>query len=134
MGALLMACALAGRVEQAEEVRSGVIPLIDGMSDEDLAIRLDAMGCLSAAEMYLDHFPEAAEHAEQGASHRPRHRPGGVRPHPRARCSGPARGFSATSTAASRSSRSRSRSRGSAATICGGLGPAEPLLRAGGPG
>ncbi len=66
MASLVMACALAGRVAQAEEVRSRVVPMIDAMSDEDLAVRLDAMGALSAAEMYLDHFPEGRDHADRG--------------------------------------------------------------------
>jgi ATP/maltotriose-dependent transcriptional regulator MalT len=36
------------------------------MSDEELAIRLDAMGALSAAEMYMDHFTDAVAHSDRG--------------------------------------------------------------------
>ncbi len=66
MGSLVMACALAGRIEHAEEVRARAAPFIDAMSDEDLAIRLDALGTLSAAEMYLEHFTEAVAHSARG--------------------------------------------------------------------
>jgi DNA-binding CsgD family transcriptional regulator len=66
IGALVMACALAGRLERAEEVRSQVVPIIESMSDEDLAIRLDAMGTLAAGEMYMDRFRDAVEHSDRG--------------------------------------------------------------------
>jgi ATP/maltotriose-dependent transcriptional regulator MalT len=66
MGSLVMAYALAGRVQEAEAVRAEVVPIIESMSDEDLAIRLDAMGTLSAAEMYIDRFSDAVEHSERG--------------------------------------------------------------------
>jgi DNA-binding CsgD family transcriptional regulator len=66
MAALVMACALTGRLEQAEEMRARVVPIIESMSDEDLAIRLDAMGSLTAAEMYMDRFSDAVEHSDRG--------------------------------------------------------------------
>ncbi len=47
-------------------MRSQVVPIIESMSDEDLAIRLDAMGALSAAEMYMDRFSDAVEHSDRG--------------------------------------------------------------------
>jgi DNA-binding NarL/FixJ family response regulator len=66
MAGLVMACALGGRLEQAEAVLARTAPLVDAMSDVDLAIRLDAMGALCAAEMYMDRFKDAVEHAERG--------------------------------------------------------------------
>lgn len=66
MGSLVMAYALAGRVAEAEAIREQLVPLIDSLSDEELALRLDAMGTLSAAEMYIDRFAEAVEHSDRG--------------------------------------------------------------------
>lgn len=65
-GAHLMACALGGRIEEAQRNRPGVIELIDDLSDEELAERMDAIGCLAAAEMYLDHFEDVVTHGERG--------------------------------------------------------------------
>jgi DNA-binding NarL/FixJ family response regulator len=65
-GAHLMGCALGGRVEEALRNRPGVIELIDDLSDAELAERLDAIGCLSAAEMYLDKFEDVVLHGERG--------------------------------------------------------------------
>lgn len=65
-GAHLMGCALGGRIEEAQRNRPGVIELIDDLSDEELAERLDAIGCLAAAEMYLDEFADVVTHGERG--------------------------------------------------------------------
>jgi DNA-binding CsgD family transcriptional regulator len=65
-GAHLMGCALGGRIEEAQRNRPGVIELIDGLSDEELAERLDAIGCLAAAEMYLDEFEDVVAHGLRG--------------------------------------------------------------------
>jgi DNA-binding NarL/FixJ family response regulator len=65
-GAHLMACALGGRVEEAQRNRPDVIELIDDLTDEELAERLDAIGCLAAAEMYLDEFEDVVIHGERG--------------------------------------------------------------------
>lgn len=62
----LMGCALGGRIEEAQRNRPGVIALIDDLSDEELAERLDAIGCLAAAEMYLDEFEDVVTHGERG--------------------------------------------------------------------
>jgi DNA-binding NarL/FixJ family response regulator/tetratricopeptide (TPR) repeat protein len=62
----LMACALGSRIEEAQRNRPGVIELIDDLSDEELAERLDAIGCLTAAEMYLDEFEDVVAHGERG--------------------------------------------------------------------
>jgi DNA-binding CsgD family transcriptional regulator len=65
-GAHLMACALGGRIDEAQRNRPGVIELIDDLSDEELAERLDAIGCLAAAEMYLDEFDDVVTHGKRG--------------------------------------------------------------------
>src|SRR5436853_429956 len=65
-GAHLMGCALGGRVAEAQRNRPGVIALIDDLSDEELAERLDAIGCLAAAEMYLDEFEDVVTHGLRG--------------------------------------------------------------------
>jgi len=65
-GAHLMGCALGGRIEEAQRNRPGVIGLIDDLSDEELAERLDAIGCLAAAEMYLDEFEDVVTHGLRG--------------------------------------------------------------------
>lgn len=65
-GAHLMGCALGGRIEEAQRNRPGVIALIDDLSDEELAERLDAIGCLAAAEMYLDEFEAVVVHGKRG--------------------------------------------------------------------
>lgn len=65
-GAHLMACALGGRIEEAQRNRPGVIELIDDLSDTELAERLDAIGCLAAAEMYLDEFEDVVTHGKRG--------------------------------------------------------------------
>ncbi len=62
----LMGCALGGRIEEAQRNRPGVIALIDDLSDEELAERLDAIGCLAAAEMYLDEFADVVIHGRRG--------------------------------------------------------------------
>jgi DNA-binding CsgD family transcriptional regulator len=65
-GAHLMGCALGSRVEEALRNRPGVIELIDDLTDAELAERLDAIGCLAAAEMYLDKFEDVVLHGERG--------------------------------------------------------------------
>jgi DNA-binding NarL/FixJ family response regulator len=65
-GAHLMACALGGRVDEALRDRPGVIALIEDLSDAELAERLDAIGSLTAAEMYLDEFEAVVAHGERG--------------------------------------------------------------------
>jgi DNA-binding NarL/FixJ family response regulator len=40
--------------------------LVDAMSDEELALRLDSLANLSAGELYLDRFVDAGRHAERG--------------------------------------------------------------------
>jgi DNA-binding CsgD family transcriptional regulator len=65
-GAHLMGCALGGRIPEAQRIRPGVVALIDDLSDEELAERLDAIGCLAAAEMYLDEFEDVVAHGQRG--------------------------------------------------------------------
>ena len=57
--------AMAGLGAQARERCSEAAELIDGLSDEELARRLDALAHLANAELYLDQFEAAARHAER---------------------------------------------------------------------
>ena len=63
--ALAWGTALCGRVPDAERYRAEASALVDGLSDRDLAVRLDAAVHLAGAELYLDRFPDAGEHAER---------------------------------------------------------------------
>ena len=50
---------------RGEQVRDEAAPLLDGLSDEQLAAHLDAAVELAGAEIYLDRFVEAAAHAQR---------------------------------------------------------------------
>ncbi len=56
---------LCGRVAEAETYRSEAAALVDSLSDEELALRLDAGINLAGAELYLDRFDEAGAHTER---------------------------------------------------------------------
>jgi ATP/maltotriose-dependent transcriptional regulator MalT len=56
---------LCGRVAQAETHRAEAATLVDSLSDEALALRLDAAINLAGAELYLDRFSECGVHAER---------------------------------------------------------------------
>ncbi len=63
--ALAWGTALCGLVPEAEEYRAEAAALVDGLSDRDLALRLDSAVHLAGAELYLDRFAAAGEHAER---------------------------------------------------------------------
>jgi DNA-binding CsgD family transcriptional regulator len=56
---------LCGRVAEAETYRAEAAGLVDSLSDEEVARRLDAVINLAGAELYLDRFPECGVHAER---------------------------------------------------------------------
>ena len=60
-----MGAALAGQVGVGREIRDRAAELIDSLSDEKIKPRLDALGNISAAELYLDLYPESARHGER---------------------------------------------------------------------
>ena len=64
--ALAGALAFTGGQPEAEPRCDEAAALVDAMSDEELALRLDSLANLSAAELYLDRFAEAGRHAERG--------------------------------------------------------------------
>jgi DNA-binding NarL/FixJ family response regulator len=64
--ALALAAAWAEAIEIAETHGSEAAQLIDAMPDEQIALRLDAIAYLTAAEVYLDRFEEAAAHGRRG--------------------------------------------------------------------
>ena len=59
------ASAWGGDANGGEAMRSEAAALIDALSDDDLARRLDAVVDLAGAEIYLDRFGEAGRHAER---------------------------------------------------------------------
>lgn len=59
------ALAWGGEAQRGEAVRSEAAALIDALSDEDVARRLDALVDLAGSEIYLDCFEEAARHSER---------------------------------------------------------------------
>jgi ATP/maltotriose-dependent transcriptional regulator MalT len=56
---------LAGDGEQAQGHCDEATELIDKLSDEELARRLDALAHLACADLYLDRFPAATRHAQR---------------------------------------------------------------------
>jgi ATP/maltotriose-dependent transcriptional regulator MalT len=59
------ALAWGGEADRGEATRSEAATLIDGLSDDELAPRLDALIDLAGAEIYLDRFEEAGRHCER---------------------------------------------------------------------
>jgi ATP/maltotriose-dependent transcriptional regulator MalT len=64
--ALAVADMFTGRVLDAEAHCSEAAAQVESLSDGELARRLDALANLSAAELYLHRYPEAAAHARRG--------------------------------------------------------------------
>ena len=64
--AVALACAYVGAIEEAEAYRAEAATLVDGMSDAELAVRLDAMAYLTGAEVYMDRFEESRAHGQRG--------------------------------------------------------------------
>ena len=64
--ALALALAFEGALGEAELYRAEAAALIDGMPDDKLAIRLDAIAYLTGAEVYMDRFDESAAHGVRG--------------------------------------------------------------------
>jgi len=62
---LAYAAALGGAMADAETYRSEAAALVDALSDQDLALRLDGAVNLAAAELDLERFAEAGAHAER---------------------------------------------------------------------
>ena len=63
LAVLTVANSVLGAVEQAESDRLEAAALVESMSDDELAQRLDAATWLAGAELYLDRYAEADAHA-----------------------------------------------------------------------
>ena len=61
--ALAWGTALCGLVPEAEKYRAEAAALVDDLSDRDLARRLDSAVHLAGAELHLDRFAAAGDHA-----------------------------------------------------------------------
>jgi DNA-binding NarL/FixJ family response regulator len=64
--AVALALAFVEDTERALPHSAEAATLVDGMSDEQLAVRLDAVAYLVGAEAYLDRFDEATGHGRRG--------------------------------------------------------------------
>jgi len=62
---LALGDAMAGATEQAQADRSDAAALVDSLSDDELALRVDAAAWLAGAELYMDRYAEADRHAER---------------------------------------------------------------------
>jgi DNA-binding NarL/FixJ family response regulator len=60
-----LADSMMGATERAESERSEAAALVDSLSDDELARRLDAAAWLAGAELYLDQYANADEHARR---------------------------------------------------------------------
>jgi tetratricopeptide (TPR) repeat protein len=60
---LALADAMTGAAERVEADRAAAATLVDSLSDDELALRLDAAAWLAGAELYLDRYAEADAHA-----------------------------------------------------------------------
>ena len=65
LATLARALAWGGDPASGDQVRARATAILDALTDEQLARRLDAAVELAGAEIYLDHFVEAAAHAER---------------------------------------------------------------------
>ena len=65
LATLARALAWGGEPTRGEQVRAEATAIVDTLTDEQLAGRLDAAVELAGAEIYLDRFVEAAAHAER---------------------------------------------------------------------
>jgi DNA-binding CsgD family transcriptional regulator len=66
LAVLAVASAYMGPIPEAEAYRSEAATLMDALADEQLADRLDALTNLSAADLYLHRYDDAASHATRG--------------------------------------------------------------------
>ena len=62
---MTLAGAWTGDIARARAAIAGATALVDALSDDELAARLDAGANLAAAELYMDMFPECARHARR---------------------------------------------------------------------
>jgi ATP/maltotriose-dependent transcriptional regulator MalT len=58
--------AFSGQVALARELHERVRPMIDRLSDDDLTFELGVLANLSTAELYMDLYEDALEHATRG--------------------------------------------------------------------
>jgi ATP/maltotriose-dependent transcriptional regulator MalT len=65
---LAMGCSFTLDREGAEEHCRAAARIVDAMADEELAVRLDAVGHLAGTELYLERFEETAVHAGRGVA------------------------------------------------------------------
>ena len=65
-GVCALGLACAGAAAEAEPYYDEAVALVDAMPDDELAVRLDALASVAAAEGYLDRFEQGLAHARRG--------------------------------------------------------------------
>jgi ATP/maltotriose-dependent transcriptional regulator MalT len=65
---LAFASAAGGATDEAETHRLEAVALVADLDDAEVALRLDAAANLAGAELYLDHYEDAAARAERALS------------------------------------------------------------------
>ena len=65
LGVCALACSFTGAISEAERHRDRAAAIVDTMRDDQLVARIDAAAHLAAAEIYLDRYRDAGEHAER---------------------------------------------------------------------
>jgi ATP/maltotriose-dependent transcriptional regulator MalT len=63
-----MACAYADRVDEARARGAEAVALVDSLSDDELAGRIDAAANLGNTETYIGHLEDAVRHLDRGLS------------------------------------------------------------------
>jgi DNA-binding NarL/FixJ family response regulator len=66
LAVLAVGAAFMGPVAEADAYRSQAAALVDALPDDELTGRLDALTNLSAADLYLHRYADAASHANRG--------------------------------------------------------------------
>jgi ATP/maltotriose-dependent transcriptional regulator MalT len=65
---LALTCSWMSDIDGAMTARDSAAEIVDALTDDQLAERLDAPSSLAAAETYLDRFADAGRHAERALS------------------------------------------------------------------
>jgi DNA-binding CsgD family transcriptional regulator/tetratricopeptide (TPR) repeat protein len=68
LAVLTLADSMSGAAERAEAERVEAAALVEALSDDELARRIDAAAWLAGAELYLDRYVEADAHASRALS------------------------------------------------------------------
>jgi DNA-binding NarL/FixJ family response regulator len=65
LAVLALADSIMGNAERVDPERSEAAALVESLSDDELAVRIDAAAWLAGAELYLDRYADADAHADR---------------------------------------------------------------------